>query len=79
MENENKNQSPQNGAAPSSTGSATPIAKPQDKNPEVKEGNPSEQRPVHGADAGTNTSSREGQLPSLDNGGNVDSDSDPGE
>lgn len=73
MENKDKTQAPANGAAPSAEGSAAPIAKPHDKNPEVKEGNSAQQRPEFGSDAGPNTSSREDQLPSLENGGDLDS------
>jgi hypothetical protein len=76
MENENRKHAPLNGAAPTSKGSTAPIAKPQEKNPEVKEGNSSQQRPTHGADGGPNTSSRDDQLPALDNSGAVGLESD---
>jgi hypothetical protein len=63
---ENQNQS--NGVANPSEGSSTPKSNAQNKRPEVKEGNPNQQRPEHGSDAGPNTSSREDQLPSLNDG-----------
>lgn len=74
MENENKNQ--QNGPANSSTGVNVPKSEGQNQKTEVKEGNPDQQRPKHGADGGNNTSSREDQLPSIDNKGPKGSDAD---
>lgn len=77
MENDHKK--PQNGAANSSTGANIPQAQPQNKNTEVKEGDPNQQRPKYGADGGTNTSSRADQLPSIDNKGPKGSDADSDE
>jgi len=71
MEEQEKNSAPGNGAAPESKGSKSPKARPQGDQPEVKEGNPDQQRPGYGSDAGPNTSNREEQLPSLDNGQNA--------
>lgn len=73
-----ENQDHQNGAAQTSQGSSVPKGQPQGENDEVKEGNASQQRPAHGADGGPNTSTRQDQLPSLNNGAaeGADADSD---
>ncbi|MFD0941043.1 hypothetical protein [Pedobacter boryungensis] len=47
-------------------GTTVPIATPQDKNPAIKEGDPAQQRPEYGSKGGPNTSTREDQLPTLD-------------
>jgi hypothetical protein len=77
MENENKKT--QNGAANSSPGTEIPKGKPQNEKTEVKEGDPTQQRPVYGADGGKNTSSKADQLPSIDNKGPQGSDADSDE
>jgi hypothetical protein len=63
-----ENSKPQNGAARPSEGSSAQKSDAQGKNPEVKEGNPAQQRPEYGSDAGPNTSTRDDQLPSLNDG-----------
>ncbi len=76
MENQNEKQNLQNGSAQPSEGTTTPKAQPQNEGAAVKEGDPSQQRPKHGADAGANTASREDQLPSLNDGADADNDVD---
>jgi len=76
MENQNEKQDLQNGGAQPTEGTTTPKAQPQSEGAEVKEGDPSQQRPQHGADAGTNTANREDQLPSLNDGAALGADAD---
>jgi len=76
MENQNEKQNLQNGGAQPTEGTTAPKANPQNEGAAVKEGDPSQQRPQHGADAGTNTSSREDQLPSLNDGAALGADAD---
>ncbi|MFI5453416.1 hypothetical protein ACHMWN_14815 [Pedobacter sp. UC225_61] len=66
MENQD-NTNQQQGSSPNQKGSSVPIAIPQGKNPTVKEGDPNQQRPKYGSKGGPNTSTREDQLPSLEN------------
>lgn len=51
------------------TSGVVPKSKAQNENPTIKEGDPKQQRPEYGSDAGVNTANREDQLPSLNNGG----------
>mgnify|MGYP003575537756 CR=1 FL=1 len=76
---ENDKEKPQNGAAQPSKGTSVPKGEAQGKKNEVKEGDAEKQRPEFGADGGTNTSSREDQLPSLNDGGQPHSDAGGGE
>lgn len=75
---ENQKDKPRNGSGNLSMGSSIPKGQPQNEKNEVKEGDPNQQRPKHGADGGDNTSSRADQLPSIDNKGpkGADADSD---
>ena len=73
---ENKNEKPQHGSENTSMGTAVPKGQPQNEKNEVKEGNPDQQRPKHGADGGNNTSSRTDQLPSIGNTGPKGADAD---
>ncbi|RZJ19792.1 MAG: hypothetical protein EON51_16655 [Acinetobacter sp.] len=68
---ENQNNKPQNGASQPAIGSNVPKGDAQDEKTEVKEGNPAQQRPAHGSDAGPNTDTRDEQLPSLNDGNKV--------
>lgn len=74
MENDKENL--QNGAARPSEGSSVPKGESQGKENEVKEGYAAKQRPEYRADGGTNTSSREDQLPSLNDGAASGADAD---
>lgn len=79
MENQNEKQNLPNGSAQPSEGTTIPKAQPQNEGAEIKEGNPSQQRPQYGSGgAGENTDSREEQLPSLNDGAapGADADSD---
>ncbi|RZL50679.1 MAG: hypothetical protein EOP00_03225 [Pedobacter sp.] len=74
MENENNNRS--NGAAQLSEGASVPKGRSNGEHNEVKEGDPNQQRPVYGSDGGPNTSTRQDQLPSLNDGAKSGGDSD---
>ena len=65
MTQENNFSNAKNGAAQASDGVVTPKTNNED---DVKEGNAEAQRPEHGGEGGTNTSSREDQLPLLNDG-----------
>lgn len=73
---ENQKDDHQNGRGQTAEGSTIPKAVPQGKNPTIKEGDPAQQRPVHGAEGGRNTSSRENQLPTIADGMAKESDED---
>jgi hypothetical protein len=75
MEIENQDKSPQNGITSASEGSSTTKSQAQGEKTEIKEGDPSQQRPQYGSDAGANTSTRDDQLPSLNDGAAAKSDS----
>ena len=72
---ENHKENLQNGAAPPSHGTTVHKGQSQGKKNEVKEGE-AEQRPEYGAEGGANTSSREDQLPSLNDGASPGADAD---
>lgn len=65
-----------NEAAPVSAGTNVPKGKPQGEHPSIKEGDSTQQRPKFGSDAAKNTSARDEQLPSLNDGQVKGSDAD---
>lgn len=65
---EEASRKPQNGAAHPAEGTVAPKSESQKQNALIKEGDPNQQRPTHGSDAGVNTANRNGQLPSLNDG-----------
>jgi hypothetical protein len=71
---ENQNKDPQNGTSRPSEGSSVPKGQAQDEKTQIKEGNPAQQRPEYGADVGPNTSTRDDQLPSINDGGKENKD-----
>ena len=68
MESKDQDLGKQNGAAQPSSGTAVPKGEAQGKKTAIKEGDPAQARPNYGADAGSNTASREDQLPDLKDG-----------
>ena len=74
MENDKENL--QNGTAQPSQGTTVNKGQSQGKKNEVKEGDAEKQRPEYGAEGGANTSSREDQLPSLNDGASPGADAD---
>ena len=74
MENDKENL--QNGTAQPSQGTTVNKGQSQGKKNEVKEGDADKQRPEYGAEGGANTSSREDQLPSLNDGASPGADAD---